>query len=245
MYNEPPNHIPNIFCKCKAKVSMWSSKGLWEAQLFSTFATCFSGDSFTWEYRCIHWEEFKGSDNNPKWEPTKTYSKEQNACMCFASLEKLYTHTGLITHCADQSCSILSDAQLPQETSSRNTFHNLDAGAQRSYSVKLAVVPWKGLLLVHWGYRKKWIKDFRRMACVAQTSLQFHGGLLILFGGRYKRMGPKPRWIQFRGLCQGFFPRSYWSLGCVCGDSCRLRLVLALVGFSVSTVTSCLFSACP
>lgn len=137
--------------------------------------------------------------------------------MCFASLEKLYTHTGLITHCADQSCSILADAQLPQETSSRNTFHNLDAGAQRSYSVKLAVVPWKGLWLVHWGYRKKWIKDFRRMACVAQTSLQFHGGLLILFGGRYKRMGPKPRWIQFRGLCQGFFPRSYWSLGCVCG----------------------------
>ena len=72
-----------------------------------------------------------------------------NNCMYFASLEKLVTHTGLITHCADPSCSILADAQLPQETSSRNTFHNLDAGAQRSYSVKLAVVPWKGLWLVH------------------------------------------------------------------------------------------------
>ena len=28
----------------------------------------------------------------PKWEPTKTYSKEQNACMYFASLEKLYVY---------------------------------------------------------------------------------------------------------------------------------------------------------
>ena len=77
--------VRNISCKCKAKVSMWSSKGLWEAQLFSTFATCFSGDSFTWEYRCmVHWGEFKGSvkfhgdhERSSKWQQSQNGNQQK------------------------------------------------------------------------------------------------------------------------------------------------------------------------
>ena len=173
MYNEPLNHIPNIFCKCKAKVSMWSSKGLWEAQLFSTFATCFSGDSFTWEYRCIHWEEFKGRDNNPKMGTNKNVLKGAKCVHVFCLLrEIIYIPTLGLSHIVlTNHVPFWLTPSCPRRPPA-GTFHNLDAGVQRSYSVKLAVVPWKGLWLVHWGYRKKWIKGFRRMACVAQTPEQ-------------------------------------------------------------------------